>query len=350
MGPEWICGCFQPYNFVPSFNLTRRSAYHSWVPQTNETHDQFVKDLIENTRKRRNQEHLPEVTTFSDSLTDDQKKLFESALRQVGQYYAKWADPKSIVTSWEEFLTLLDGIVRSAPQFYKANIRGVTIGEPIGVPLYLILDLVSNTTAAYTLFNQPTFNAALKLLLNGWAVFLKTPGSGYTLADQWFSPQGLVVLESGLGRLTFDETYKLELEPPRRYNSWDSFFTREFKDPSVRPIVKDPEGKIPFLYNACESTVLRTARNIQLNDTFWLKTQNYSLYDILGGAGGGLEQYAPQLVGGSVYQAFLSPQDYHRWHSPIKGIIEAAKTFDGTYYAVLPDDGAPPLRHRPRTG
>jgi hypothetical protein len=74
---------------LPSFNLTRRSAYHSWVPQTNETHDQFVKDLIENTRKRRNQEHLPEVTTFSDSLTDDQKKLFESALRQVGQYYAK---------------------------------------------------------------------------------------------------------------------------------------------------------------------------------------------------------------------------------------------------------------------
>jgi len=283
------------------------------------------------------------VRIFDQEVTADQKKLFLDALRQVGQYYAKWADPKSIVTSWEEFLTLLDGIVEAAPQFYKANIRGVTIGEPIGVPLYLILDLVSNTSAAYTLLNQLSFNLALKKLLDSWGAWLKLDGiSNDTLADQWFSTEGLVVLESGLGRLTFDETYKLELPKPTRYKSWDSFFTREFKDPSVRPIVPDPNGKIPFLYNACESTVLRTARNIQLNDTFWLKTQNYSLYDILGGDGGGFEKYAPQLVGGSVYQAFLSPQDYHRWHSPIKGVIEAAKTFDGTYYAVLPDDGAPP--------
>ena len=247
------------------------------------------------------------------------------------------------MASWDDFLTLLDGIVEAAPQFYKANIRGVTIGEPIGVPLYLILDLVSNTSAAYTLLNQPTFNDALKKLLDSWGDWLKKEYvSNDTLASQWFTEEGLAVLESGLGKLTFDETYKLELDPPTRYKSWDSFFTREFKDPSVRPIVTDPNGKIPFLYNACESTVLRTAQNIQLNDTFWLKTQNYSLFDILGGEDGGLAQYAPQLVGGSVYQAFLSPQDYHCWHSPIKGNIEAARTFDGTYYAVLPDDGAPP--------
>ena len=245
--------------------------------------------------------------------------------------------------TWDDFLFILDGIVRSAPQFYKANIRGVTIGEPIGVPLYLILDLISNTSAAYTLFNQPTFNDALKVLLDSWGDYLKTDASNYTLADQWFSEQGLAVLQSGLGTLSFDETYKTELPAPTRYKSWDSFFTREFKDASIRPILTDPNpNPIPFLYNACESTVLRTAKNIQLNDTFWLKAQNYSLYDILGGDGGGFEQYAPRLVGGSVYQAFLSPADYHCWHSPIKGNIQLAKVFPGTYYAVLPDDGAPP--------
>ena len=246
--------------------------------------------------------------------------------------------------SWGDFLYLLDGIVQSAPQFYKANIRGVTIGEPIGVPLYLILDLISNTSAAYTLFNQKSFNAALKTLLNHWGDWLKKENvSNYTLGDQWFSEQGLAVLESGLGRLTFDETYETELPAPTRYKSWDSFFTREFKNDTIRPIQTDPDpNPIPFLYNACESTVLRTADNIRLSDTFWLKAQNYSLYDILGGDGGGFERYAPQLVGGSVYQAFLSPADYHRWHSPIKGEIEFAKVFPGTYYAVLPDDGAPP--------
>ena len=76
---------------LPSFTLTRRSAYHSWVPQTNETHDHFVRKLIEQGKKRRDsdQGHLPAVITFDQDVTADQKKLFESALRQVGQYYAK---------------------------------------------------------------------------------------------------------------------------------------------------------------------------------------------------------------------------------------------------------------------
>lgn len=74
---------------LPSFTLTRRSAYHSWVPQTNETHDHFVRKLIDEGKKRRNQGHLPAVIIFDQDVTPEQKKLFESALRQVGQYYAK---------------------------------------------------------------------------------------------------------------------------------------------------------------------------------------------------------------------------------------------------------------------
>lgn len=54
----------------------------------------------------------------------------------------------------------------AALRFYKANVRGITIGGLIGVPLYLILDLVSNASGAYTLFTQPCFNAALNDLLN----------------------------------------------------------------------------------------------------------------------------------------------------------------------------------------
>ena len=253
------------------------------------------------------------------------------------------------MTSFDDFLSLLDGIIQAPPPFYRANIRGVTINEPISAPLCLTLDLASNTSAACDLFNQPSFNAALKVLLNSWGDWLKTSASSDTLADQWFSEDGLAMLESGLGQLTFDETYKLELGPPQRYTSWDSFFTREFKDTSVRPIATDPNT--PFLYNACESTVSRTATNVQLNDTFWLKAQNYPLHDILGGNDSKslAPEYASQLAGGSAYQAFLSPADYHRWHSPIKGNILASRVFDGTYYAALLDDGAPPYDH-PRAG
>ena len=75
----------------PSFNLTRRSAYNSWVPQTNETHNNFVLDVIKRTDKqRKNKEaHLPEVDEFDKAVSPEQKELFESALRQVGQYYSE---------------------------------------------------------------------------------------------------------------------------------------------------------------------------------------------------------------------------------------------------------------------
>ena len=247
-----------------------------------------------------------------------------------------------IITSFDDFLSILDVITTSAPEFYKANINGVTIGEPIGVPLLLILDLVSNTTAAYSLFIEPTFNGALRDLLNAWGAFLKAPASSETLTtDQWWSEAGMAALTSGLGGASFDDTFQLDMPPPQRYNSWDSFFTRQFKDPAKsRPVIK---GTVPYLYNACESTVLRTIRNVQLHDTFWLKNQNYSLYDVFGGNDpkSTVAQYAEQFVGASIYQAFLSPADYHRWHSPVDGDIVAAQVLEGTYYAVLPDDGAP---------
>ena len=247
------------------------------------------------------------------------------------------------MSTWNGFLSLLDGIVASPPPFHKTtNADGVTIGEPIGVPLYLILDLVSNTSAAYTLFTEESFNEALKHLLDSWGIYLKTkPSTGTLNKDGWFSEQGLAVLESGLGKLTFDQTYKTDGKP-REFKSWDSFFTRQFKDKSLRPIQRTSGGRI-FVNNACESTVLRFATNVQVHDTFWLKEQNYSIYDMLGGKVNGslADKYAKHFTGGSVYQAFLSPQDFHRWHSPIKGEIVASKKFDGTYYAVLPDNGAP---------
>ena len=253
--------------------------------------------------------------------------------------------------TWDDFLSLLDGIVESPPPFYKAELDGVTIGEPIGVPLYLILDLVSNTSAAYTLFTDQTFNAALKTLLLSWGTYLAgtTNGSNGTLTDdKWFSEQGLAVLESGLGKWSFWQTYETDSSKAPYYDSWDSFFTRDFKPTNpdggdMRPIQRASGGRV-FVNNACESTVLRSATNVQIHDTFWLKEQNYSIYDILGGAAQGslAPQYADYFQGGSVYQAFLSPADYHRWHSPVDGKIVASTVYPGTYYAVLPDNGAPP--------
>jgi len=40
-----------------------------------------------------------------------------------------------------------------------------------------------------------------------------------------------------------------------------------------------------------------------------------------------------EFVGGTVYQAFLSATNYHRWHSPVAGTIVRASLIEGTYYS-----------------
>lgn len=82
--------------------------------------------------------------------------------------------------------------------------------------------------------------------------------------------------------------------------------------------------------------MLRVDLNVQLHDQFWLKGQKYSLYDMLDRN----ETATEAFIGGTVYQAFLSPADYHRWRSPVSGTIVNAVVVPGTYYAVLPDGGA----------
>lgn len=42
---------------------------------------------------------------------------------------------------------------------------------------------------------------------------------------------------------------------------------------------------------------------------------------------------AEQLTGGTVYQAFLSALSYHRWHSPVSGVIRRAFVKPGTYFS-----------------
>jgi phosphatidylserine decarboxylase len=51
---------------------------------------------------------------------------------------------------------------------------------------------------------------------------------------------------------------------------------------------------------------------------------------------------APLFVGGTVYQAYLSPLSYHRWHSPVGGTVTKAYVKDGTYFAEALAEGFDP--------
>jgi len=79
-------------------------------------------------------------------------------------------------------------------------------------------------------------------------------------------------------------------------------------------------------------------------DKFWIKGQPYSINDMLYD-----DELAPKFAEGTVYQAFLSAKEYHRWNSPVNGTIVKVVPVPGTYYAECyyegfankKDDGTP---------
>ena len=70
----------------------------------------------------------------------------------------------------------------------------------------------------------------------------------------------------------------------------------------------------------------------KINWQILLKDDHYSLSYMFGGKKHNKEELAKHFEGGTVYQAFLSALDYHRWHSPVDGVIEDIYAIDGTYY------------------
>ena len=112
----------------------------------------------------------------------------------------------------------------------------------------------------------------------------------------------------------------------------ERLFTRRFKA-GARPVGSPDDDKV--IVSACESTPYGLASDVQRQDRFWINSQPYSLQDMLAN-----DESVDQFVGGTVYQAFLSATDYHRWHSPVAGTIVRAFVQPGTYYSEADSEGA----------
>jgi phosphatidylserine decarboxylase len=52
--------------------------------------------------------------------------------------------------------------------------------------------------------------------------------------------------------------------------------------------------------------------------------------------------FVDEFVGATVYQAFLSADNYHRWHSPVTGTIKKIHNVEGTYFSEAPSEGFDP--------
>ncbi|WP_250511514.1 phosphatidylserine decarboxylase family protein [Caballeronia sp. GACF4] len=228
-------------------------------------------------------------------------------------------------SSIEELIVLLDAMLHYAPPFSESSL--------IHCPVNALFDWPMVMPSGYALFRDPAFNAHLKRVLNVWSGFLSGPYSRTHLNEDpsngWFSPAADQKI--GLSQFICDPN-----KPFRGFASWNHFFTREFKS-GVRPVAQPNDDRV--IVSACEASPYHIQHDVKLRDSFWIKSQPYSLAEIFSAKE---RELARRFEGGSIYQAFLSAFYYHRWHAPVSGRIVKAYLVDGTYYSDAESEGEEP--------
>ncbi|GAA3169906.1 MULTISPECIES: phosphatidylserine decarboxylase family protein [Streptomyces] len=306
-----------------------------WLPSDPDFLRGWLDDRIREIEGRslETEELKPSVAALRDLINKDPKiyMLFHDMLWQLSHRETPTGYPQ--VKTVEQLLLLFNEAIQSAPEF---NTSGL-----VGFPINAILNWAIGTQAGFAAFLDSEVNKALKNMLDEWSEYLTSDDSTYVLDAEpghWFSKEALAAMPD------FEKTFVCDPAAPHYgFTSWDDFFTRELRE-GARPVDTDPKT----VTSAAESVPYRLARDIKLQDTFWLKGQPYALAYLLDSAHKGADEPDPKdFVGGTVYQAFLSALNYHRWHSPVDGTVKAVRNIPGTYYSQTPaalcDVAAPDL-------
>jgi phosphatidylserine decarboxylase len=299
-----------------------------WLPSDQASLVKWLEAIIQKTIGEQKALH-PIIAEFQDLIESDPEiyMLFNQMFEQVPRKPPYNKDPtgKPQVRDYRQMLQLLNTIMTHAPEFDQTCL--------VGCPINTIFDWSMGTAAGFAAFLNERVNAGLKKVLNGWNRFLSSSDSTYVLNQDphkgWFGADARKAMPN------FEQDYVCDPSRPHHgFKSWDDFFTREFR-PGARPIASPDDDAV--IVNACESAPYRIAHHVKQHDRFWIKSQPYSITHMLANDG-----LAPLFAGGTVYQAYLSPFSYHRWHSPVNGTVKKAYVKDGTYYSEAPSEGFDP--------
>jgi phosphatidylserine decarboxylase len=289
-----------------------------WLPEDQEDLEAWLHGHRQRVQARGEPVELhPAIIEFQELIDSDPvvRMLVHQMIEQVPS-----AKPyrERHVESVEELLRLMNEVLTMAPE-YGSN--------TVALPLNAILDWTMGTPAGFAAYRDPRINAMFKKILTAWCEFLSSGASLYVLND---SPSGWMSADAQ--RTIGIDQFEHDAQADHwGFSSWNDFFTRRFKD-GARPVDSPDDDKV--IVSACESVPYGISTDVQRQDRFWIKTQPYSLEDMLAN-----DAAVDEFVGGTVYQAFLSATNYHRWHSPVAGNIVRAFVQPGTYYSEADSEG-----------
>ncbi|KAL2129967.1 hypothetical protein VTI74DRAFT_7056 [Chaetomium olivicolor] len=119
------------------------------------------------------------------------------------------------------------------------------------------------------------------------------------------------------------------LLPLSEFKNFNEFFYRALK-PGSRPCSAPNNPCIVVSPADCRSVVFN---RIEIATNVWIKGREFNIRRLLGDA---YPEDVARYEGGALGIFRLAPQDYHRFHIPVDGIMRQPKTIAGEYYTVNP--------------
>ncbi|KAF7585879.1 hypothetical protein BBP40_009939 [Aspergillus hancockii] len=346
----------QPYPFAPGEWLPPLSKVFQWV---NKMRDNAIKGSptpIDEPHHLNPEAPYPTVITDFKKLVENDpglKKLSQKMFEEIPRFEN---DPTKFynVKNFDEALMVFNVILFTPPAVMSVS----SSMSAITVPFNAVLNWPANTPSGNEFFLNKEVNEKLKAIINQWGDFLRSPESTAHLNSDpvkgWLSDQYITKMkeyaqwDGPIGDLWICNPK----EDHWGWNSWDAFFVRQFQ-PQNRQVAPADEAD-NIIINPCEAGPQveegkeypkNVRKKVQARDTFWLKGQPYSIFDMLNYDG-----LSRRFVFGTVYQGWLSSACYHRWHAPISGKIVKTTLVPGTYYSTVyshnypePDPSGPNL-------
>lgn len=142
--------------------------------------------------------------------------------------------------------------------------------------------------------------------------------------------------ESVSAILPFIEFHKLDTEemlnPVSSFKNFNEFFYRKLK-PGARPVDSPDDDTIVVSAADSRSTYFPT---IDKATEIWIKGRDFSIERLFGKAYPEYVENFTKNGTGSLCIFRLAPQDYHRFHMPVSGVLGKPITIEGEYYTVNP--------------
>jgi phosphatidylserine decarboxylase len=148
------------------------------------------------------------------------------------------------------------------------------------------------------------------------------------MGKEYDSPESVAHIQPFIESFQLQSSMSEMVKPdPKSYKTFNEFFAREIKE-SARPVDEPANDLVAVSPADCRLTAYNT---IDMATKYWIKGAGFTLPRLLNNP-----EIAQSFDGGAICIARLAPQDYHRWHAPVSGIVEQVYDIPGTYYTVNP--------------